>query len=256
MSSTKRIMLITGANQGIGYDTAAHLASASPSNHIIVGARNQEKGLQALSKLQATKPAGTLSLQLLDVTSDASITAAVTSIQSTFGKLDVLVNNAGVAPPPPLTRTSLHATFDTNLYGPALLTAALAPLLKLSPDPRVINVSSGMGSIGLRFDTSNPFYVAREDAYRMSKAALNMLTACQAANYREDGIKVWAFCPGYVITDLRISDDAGADQRKIREESGAESSVTSAVGIGEIVAGERDGETERFVQRFGGVWPW
>lgn len=250
-------MLVTGANQGIGFDTAWYLAAASPFNHVIVGARNEEKGLEALQKLQAKNLAGAVSLQLLDVTSDDSISAAAKDIEATFGKLDVLINNAGIGLHQPATRETLHEAFDTNVCGPAVLTDALAPLLKKSPDPRIVNVSSGVGSIAARLDPQNPYYhLDQDDSYRISKAALNMLTACMKYNYREDGFKVWAFCPGFVITDLGVSSDKSVDARKVREERGAESSEVSAQGILEIVEGKRDEEEDKFLQRYGGTWPW
>ncbi|KAJ4305508.1 hypothetical protein N0V90_001039 [Kalmusia sp. IMI 367209] len=257
MSKDKRIILITGANTGIGYDTAAYLAAASPKNHVIVTARNEDRGTKALQTLQESKPQGTLSFQILDVTSDDSIFAAAKSVESQFGRLDVLINNAGVGLWLPTTRESLHRTFETNVYGPAVLTDALAPLLKRSSDPRIINVSSGLGSIGLRTDPTNPYYTAQDDPYRISKAALNMLSTCQMFNYREHGFKVWAFCPGFVVTGLKATAEEGVtDQRKWRAENGAESSETSAQGILEIVEGKRDEEVNCFVQRYRKQWPW
>jgi NAD(P)-dependent dehydrogenase (short-subunit alcohol dehydrogenase family) len=257
MASEKRIILVTGANTGIGYDTALFLARADSHNHVIVSARNEQRGLDALEKLQAMKLKGTLSFLKLDVTSDESISTAVKEIETDFDKLDVLVNNAGIFVPGPTTRTAMRETFEVNVYGPVILTDALAPLLKKSNDPRIINVSSGLGSIGARLDSTDAWYHHPGDAYRMSKAALNMASANQKFNYREENFKIWSYCPGFVITDIVIGDSArGEDSRKKRREAGAESSETSAQGILDIVEGKRDAEMDHFVQRYGKTWPW
>jgi len=257
MSSTKRIILVTGANTGIGYDTALFLARDDSNNHVIVGARNEERGLEALKKLQDLNLKGTLSFQKLDVTSDESIFAAVKELEAKFDKLDVLVNNAGIVIPEPLTRAAMRETFEVNVYGPVILTDALAPLLKKSNDPRIINVSSGLGSIGLRLDATNQYYNSTSNAYRMSKAALNMASANMKYDYRENKFKVWSYCPGFVITDLKMGGaERGEASRKTRSEMGAESSETSAQGILDIVNGQRDGEVDVFVQRYGQTWPW
>lgn len=257
MASDKRIILITGANTGIGYDTALFLARADSHNHVVVSARNEQRGLEALKKLQAMNLKGTLSFQLLDVSSDTSIVTAVKDISATFSKLDVLVNNAGIFVPGPTTRATMRETFKVNVFGPVILTDALAPLLKKSNDPRIINVSSGLGSIGARLDSTDAYYHHPGDAYRMSKAALNMATANQKFNYKEEGFKFWSYCPGFVITDIVLGDaERGEESRQKRREAGAESSETSAKGIVEIVEGKRDGEMDVFVQRYGKTWPW
>jgi NAD(P)-dependent dehydrogenase (short-subunit alcohol dehydrogenase family) len=253
----KRIMLVTGANTGIGYDTALFLARANSHNHVIVGARNEQRGLDALKKLQAMKLKGSLSFQQLDVTSDESIFTAVKEIEANFDKLDVLVNNAGIFVAGPTTRAAMRETFEVNVYGPVILTDALAPLLKKSNDPRIINVSSGLGSIGARLDSTDDYYHHPGDAYRMSKAALNMASANQKYNHKEKNFKIWSYCPGFVVTDIVIGDAArGEESRKKRREAGAESSETSAQGVLDIVEGKRDAEIDLFVQRYGKTWPW
>lgn len=257
MASAKRIMLVTGANTGIGYDTALFLARASSDNHVILGARNKQRGLEALRKLQAMNLEGTLSFQQLDVASDDSIFTAVKELEVTFEKLDVLVNNAGIFVTGPTTRAAMRESFEVNVFGPVVLTDALAPLLKKSTDPRIINVSSGLGSIGARLDSNDAYYHHPGDSYRMSKAALNMASANQKYNHREQQFKVWSYCPGFVVTDIVFGDAArGEEARKERKEAGAESSETSAQGILDIVEGKRDVEINLFVQRYGKIWPW
>ncbi|KAK2009609.1 short chain dehydrogenase [Colletotrichum eremochloae] len=250
--SSKKIILVTGANQGIGYDTSVALASASPNNHVIIGSRSQERGAKAVEDIRARNPAGTVSLLQLDVTSDDSIKAAVDSLTAEFGVLDVLVNNAGIVITQPKDRRSeLLDTFNTNAAGALILAEALVPLLKKSKDPRIINVSSGLGSISQRTDPGSKYYEVGAVSYRISKAALNMATAHMAYDFKSWGAKVWAYCPGYVVTNL-----TGESDRQRRIESGADSAETSAQGILEIVEGKRDGEVGKFITRYGGQYSW
>ncbi|KAI1339829.1 hypothetical protein F5Y15DRAFT_70377 [Xylariaceae sp. FL0016] len=253
MASAKRIILITGTNSGIGYDTSFALANASPENHVVMSARSAERGKKALSEIQGRVPKGTLSFLELDVASDASISAAVQKLTSDFGVVDVLVNNAGMADRGPVTRKSLHDIFDVNLFGPVLLTQALEPLLQLSKDPRIVNLSTNLGSVAIRTDLgSSPNYAQDVEAYRLTKAALNMMTASQYYHYVKwkHPAKVWSYCPGYVVTNL---DPAGPQNMASR---GAGSSETSAAGIVEIVGGKRDGEVNSFITTNGGTYPW
>ncbi|KAH6952289.1 hypothetical protein BKA56DRAFT_625813 [Ilyonectria sp. MPI-CAGE-AT-0026] len=252
MAPNKRIILITGANSGIGYDTSYALANDSPDNHIIMGARSSVKGLAALNEIQARKPAGTLSFLELDITSDESIKAAAQKLESDFGALDVLVNNAGISGKEEVSRENFHTVFDTNVFSTMLLTQALEHLLRKSRDPRIINISSVLGSITVRNDHSSPYTQVTGETYRVSKAALNMVTGIQAYKYKkwEHPAKVWSFCPGFVITNLTGEDK----QSKI--DRGAESSETSAQGITEIVRGDRDDEANQFLAKRGEVLPW
>lgn len=244
----------TGANSGIGFDTAYALASASPDNHIIMACRSMDKGAKALESIQARDPKalGTFSLLELDITNDASITAAVEKVTAEFGVLDVLINNAGIVITAPKGRRSeLVDTFNTNAASPLVLTEHLLPLLKKSQDPRIINVSSELGSISERSDESGGYYRLPAEAYRMSKAAMNMATACMYAMYKGWGCKVWSYCPGFVVTNL-----TGEEARQKRIEMGAESAETSAEGLREIVEGKRDGEVGSFVTKRGKVYGW
>jgi NAD(P)-dependent dehydrogenase (short-subunit alcohol dehydrogenase family) len=221
-----------------------------------VGSRSEEKGRTAISAILAKHPSASISLVQLDADSDASISAAAAHITSQFGRLDVLVNNAGICIDPPRdlfpSRDTLAATFNTNVFGPTQLVSALLPLLRRAPAPRIINVSSSLGSIALHLDPARSYRDVKLAAYRMSKAALNMLTAYLHASLAGEGVKVWSYCPGYVVTDL-----GGEDYRKMKEgEEWCESSETSAVGIREIVEGERDGEVGTFVTKRGEAYPW
>ncbi|KAF2683895.1 short chain dehydrogenase [Lentithecium fluviatile CBS 122367] len=252
MASDKQVILVTGASSGVGYDTAYALTATTPTNHVIMGVRNLAKGETCLAELQARKPKGILSLLELDVTSDKSVDAAAKKLEADFGRVDVLINNAGIAiKAPHATRPDLRVIFETNVFGPTMLTLALKALLQRSSAPRVINVTSELGSIASRADPTSSSYAVGQNPYRMSKAALNMLTVCQQKELGEFGCKVWAFCPGFVVTNL-----TGEGDRQWRKDLGGESSETSAQGIVEIVEGKRDGEVGGFVTKYGKAFPW
>lgn len=247
------LLAFPGANSGIGYDTSYALAKTSPGNHVIMGARSSVKGLAALAEIQARKPAGTLSFLELDITSDESIQAAAQKVTSDYGVLDVLVNNAGISGKDEVSRENFHTVFDTNVIGTMLLSQALEPLLRKSLHPRIINVSSILGSISLRNDHLSAYTQVTGEMYRVSKAALNMVTGIQAYQYKkwEQPAKVWSFCPGFVVTNL-----TGEEDRQNRINQGAEPSETSAQGIAEIVSGDRDAEVNQFLAKRGEVLPW
>jgi NAD(P)-dependent dehydrogenase (short-subunit alcohol dehydrogenase family) len=244
---------LQGGTNGIGLDSVIHVASASPNYHVIIGARNLTKGESVLKDVQSKNIKGTVSLVQIDYTDDSSITEAAKKIKADFGRLDVLINNAGICPEESAnewpTRDQLRATFETNVFGPTVLTGALVPLLKASKAPKIINVSSSLASISMISNHSDPQSAVRYPAYRMTKSALNMLTAYQYYQLKEFGFKVWSYCPGYVVTDL------GRD-RETRMEQNIDSSETSAQGIVEILEGKRDGEVGKFVARFGQAYEW
>lgn len=250
MAASKRIVLITGGNNGIGL-AACELFSTQPGYHCIMASRSLEKGQQALSSLKSSHPSADISLVQLDVTSDTSIAAAVEHVKSTHGgRLDVLINNAGICPVE-FSRELLRECFETNSVSPGLVTQAFAPLLLRSSEPRLVYVSSVLGSITTRGVPDDLAYAADFKAYRMSKAALDMLVACDAWEYRGK-VKVFAFCPGYVISDL-------AGMRQAKEEQGvAKTPDTSARGLLAIAGGKRDGEQGKFVhgEEAGNVYPW
>ena len=167
-----------------------------------------------------------------------------------FGRLDVLINNAGIVSTDPDLEADLKSTLDTNAIGAAVTTYAFVPLLKKSKNPRVIHVSSGLGSIAGRTDPKNPYAAFNGLSYRMSKAAMNMLAAQNKHEFAPWGAKVWTMCPGYVVTNL-----TGEADRENRKNTGALSSETSAQFLHQIIRGERDADDGKFVH-VGGVYPW
>jgi len=198
----KTIAFISGANQGIGAASAIRLAKEH-NYHVVIGSRNIEDGQKVASKLKSEGFSAD-SVQL-DIQSDDSIAAATTYLTETYGHLDVLVNNAGVLldlgnmP----TRQLFDVTFSTNVTGTACLTKSLLPLLRQSAQrPRVIFVSSRMGSLAESLNSSTAFYQADYQAYDASKAAVNVLTANYSRILADKGARVNSVCPGLVATNL------------------------------------------------------
>jgi NAD(P)-dependent dehydrogenase (short-subunit alcohol dehydrogenase family) len=186
--------LITGANRGLGYETARRLIEAGHT--VYVGARDPQRGKQAATDLGAH-------YLPLDVTSDESVAAAAEQLES----LDVLINNAGIPGPRKeardLTAADFHQVFDLNVYGPVRMINAFLPLLERSANPVIVNVSSGLGSIAAAVDadavTTVPVWVPAP-AYGASKAALNMLTVQYAKQL--PNLRINTVDPGYTATDF------------------------------------------------------
>ena len=210
------IALITGANKGIGLATARQLAQRGMT--VILGARDLGRGEAAAATLDGHD----VSVVQLDVTSAASVEAAARMVEQDHGRIDVLVNNAGIAvfdgpgTPTETTMEALRATFETNVFGVVSVTNAFAPLLRKSEAGRIVNVSSELGSIGSMTDPASPMWPMASVPYPASKAALNMVTAMYAKELAADGIKVNAANPGYCATDLNGNSgfrtaDQGAD---------------------------------------------
>ncbi|WP_040627014.1 MULTISPECIES: SDR family oxidoreductase [Mucilaginibacter] len=196
-----KIALVTGANKGIGLETARQLAQNG--HFVYIGSRNLENGLSAVAKLKAEGSINIEAVQL-DITNKESIAAARATIVQKTGVLDVLVNNAGISGGFP--QSALQATIDqfrlvyeTNVFGVVGVTQAFIDLLKKSPQPRIVNVSSAMGSLSLAAGHPGSPKMA---LYQSSKAALNMYTINLAYELRDMPFKVNMVCPGYTKTDF------------------------------------------------------
>ncbi|MFG1841734.1 SDR family oxidoreductase [Micromonospora sp. NPDC049175] len=203
MSQTT-IALVTGANKGIGYEIAAGLGALGWS--VGVGARDDTRREAAVETLRA---AGVDAFGVpLDVTDDASVAAAARLVEKRAGGLDVLVNNAGVtggAPQEPTTvdLAAVRTAVETNVIGVIRVTNAMLPLLRHSSSPRIVNMSSGVGSLTRQSNstdelTTGPLAVA----YAPSKTFLNAVTVQYAKELRDTKIRINAACPGFVATDL------------------------------------------------------
>lgn len=197
-----KIALITGANKGIGLEIARQLGARGIT--VLLGVREENRGRQAAEKLQA-ESIDTRIVQL-DVTNQDTIDAAAKYIEIEFGKLDILVNNAGIAldnaPPSQLDMEILRRTYDTNFFGVFAVTKAMLPLLRKSDAGRIVNVSSGLGSLAQNSDPNYEYAGVKLLAYNSSKTALNAMTIQFAHELKDTPIKVNSVDPGYVATDL------------------------------------------------------
>lgn len=207
-------VLITGANKGIGFETARQLLQHG--YYVYVGSRNLENGQAAVATLNAEGLIHVEAVQL-DVTSSESVRAARQEIGRKTGALDVLINNAGINGGMP--QSSLEASvdqfkrvFDTNLYGVVRVTQAFIDLLKKSPDPRIVNVSSSGSSLTLHSDPNWLYYSHKAALYPSSKAALNMYTIDLAYRLKDTPFKINAVCPGFVATDFNNHRGTGSVQ--------------------------------------------
>jgi NAD(P)-dependent dehydrogenase (short-subunit alcohol dehydrogenase family) len=201
-SVERYIALITGANKGIGLEIARQLGRQGMI--VVIGARDERRGRDAAAGLQSEGI--TAHCIRLDVTSQETIDQAARRIAEEFGRLDVLVNNAGIfiddAPPSGLDMAVLRRTYETNVFGPVAVTRAMLPLLRQSAAGRIVNLSSSLGSLTLTSDSSWEFAHLNLLAYNSSKTALNAITVQFAAELRNTPIKVNAADPGYTATDL------------------------------------------------------
>ncbi|UGT41697.1 SDR family oxidoreductase [Nocardia yamanashiensis] len=238
-NETTTIALVTGANKGLGRETVRRLAESGWA--VYLAARDAERGTAAVAELGA---AGlTVRFVQLDVTSDESVSAAAELVRTQAGRLDVLINNAAIGgpmlPPSDTTPAELRELFETNVFGPIRVTHAFLPLLRESAHPRIVMVSSGVGSIEVLNDVR---FAALPPAlgYPASKATLNMLTSQYAKELTD--IRVNAVDPGYTATDL----NGHSGPQTVTEGTDA---IVEMAGIG------ADGPTGGFFNRLGSV-PW
>jgi NAD(P)-dependent dehydrogenase (short-subunit alcohol dehydrogenase family) len=197
-----RVAVVTGANKGIGLEIARQLGREGIT--VFLGARDALRGRAAAEKLRAE---GVDARPLpLDVTDDASVSAAAASLEQSEGRLDILVNNAGIAiddgPPSRVSLDAVRRTYETNVFGVIRTTQALLPLLRRSDAGRIVNLSSGLGSLTRNSDPTWDYASVKFLAYNSSKTALNMITVQFAYELRTTPIKVNAADPGYVATDM------------------------------------------------------
>ena len=193
-----KVALVTGANKGIGHAIASELAARGFT--VLVGARDAARGEAAANRI-----AGDARACELDVTRADSIAAAAERIQHELGRLDVLVNNAGIAtfgPPSAVSLDAVRAVFETNVFGVIAVTQAMLPLLRAAPAGRIVNVSTRLGSLSAITDPAFPMRGIGGGAYGPSKSALNAVTVAFAQELEGTKIKVNLACPGHTATDL------------------------------------------------------
>lgn len=239
MSYSNKIALITGANKGIGFEIATKLGRKGIK--IYIGARSAVRGEAAAQKLR--NEGITAQFILVDLNNYDSIYSAAESIKLNDGRLDILVNNAGIIDPndgvPSSTSiNTVKNTFDTNFFGTLVVTQAMLPLLKEALAARIVNISSGLGSMALNEDPEWVFAETKLIGYNASKAAVNMLTVQLAWELKNTSIKVNAANPNFTDTEL-VPGAAGG--RPVSE--GAKTAICLAL-IGE------DGPTGKFFEDF------
>ncbi len=240
----RRIALITGANKGIGLETARQLARDEGFT-VLLGARDEERGKGAANGLR--KEGLDVQFLLLDPTDADSIERARSEVEAKFGRLDVLVNNAGAlksedaALPITVPTSVLRDTYDLNVFAVHSVTQAFWPLLERSDAARLVNVSSMIGSLALASDFEGPLKDFKFIAYASSKAALNMLTVHYAWQWRDTRHRANAVHPGNVVTEANPNGE-------ISVEEGAKTSV-------ELATVPNDGPNGTF-SYLGETMPW
>lgn len=210
--SSGKVAFITGANKGIGLETARGLGKLGIT--VVLASRDEARGWAAAEKLRAEGIADVEAVRF-DVTRPEDHRAIARHLEERYGKLDILVNNAGVhveqadfGNPDGFNTTSkttpeeLRQTFETNFFAVVALTQALLPLIRKAPAGRIVNLSSVLGSLTIHSDPSSPIYAKKSFAYDASKTALNAFTVHLAQELRGTKIKVNSAHPGWVKTDM------------------------------------------------------
>jgi NAD(P)-dependent dehydrogenase (short-subunit alcohol dehydrogenase family) len=241
--TNKRIALITGANKGIGFEVARQVAAADCT--VLMGARSQTLGEEAVKQLAAENL--DVRYQHIDLDDPASIAGAASRIESDFGHLDILINNAGIAlkgdgPPSISSLEAIERDYRVNFIGTVAVTQAMLPLLCKAPSARIVNVSSGLGSLTKTSDPAFEFVAYKYLGYAASKAAVNMLTVQLAYELRDTAIKVNSADPGFTATDLN-------DHR------GTQTVAEGSIEIVSLALLADDGPTGGFSNRKG-IVPW
>jgi len=199
-----KTVLITGANKSIGFETARQLLQQG--YFVYLGSRDGQKGQQAVSQLQSEGLTNVEAIEI-DVDNVDSIKAAREVLGQKTQTLDVLINNAGISGTMPQTSLEtdpsvFRQVFETNFFGVIDVTQTFMDLLKQSPEPRIVNVTSGLGSLTLHSDPNWKYYAVKPASYVASKAALNAYTIVLAHDLRDTAFKVNAVDPGYTATDF------------------------------------------------------
>ncbi|MDE3205033.1 MAG: SDR family NAD(P)-dependent oxidoreductase [Acidobacteriota bacterium] len=238
------VTLVTGANKGIGYSTAEQLAQLG--HQVLLGARHPERGEAAARALR--EAGGSATYLPLDITSDEQVYAAARWIAARFGRLDALVNNAAIklefhpAPPSRCELDVVRRTLDTNVVGTIRVIQAMLPLLRRAPAGRIVNVSSGLGSLTLATTPGSKYRDRPLLSYNVAKAALNSVTVQFANELRDTAVKVNAVDPGFTNTDMT-------------KNSGSRTPTQAAAAIVRLATTGPDGPTAGYFDE-GGSIPW
>lgn len=225
MSTEKKIAFVTGGNRGLGLETARQLAKTGVE--VVIGSRDQKQGEAVAKKLRAEGIK--VDAIRFDITQSADYKEAYDYFDKKYGKLDILINNAGIAKEgfgsnstSTVSPSVLREIFETNFFGQVELTQTLLPLIKKAPEGRIVNLSSILGSLTLHATPGSPIYNFKSLAYDSSKAALNQFTTHLAHDLKGTRIKVNSAHPGWVKTDM------GTDAAPMEIQDGAKTSVQLA----------------------------
>ncbi|KAM0255702.1 hypothetical protein ACHAQJ_005456 [Trichoderma viride] len=263
----KEIILITGANTGIGWEAAKALLLSPKPYHILIGSRSIPKAADAIAKLaeEVSTTQSTVESVQIDITDDESIQRAADMIMDRWGRTDVLVNNAGVALDVIVStdasnaRSVFNNTYDVNVAGTNMMTYVFAQLLLKSPSPRLLFLTSGLSTMGGLTQSLVPLQnieprwpkknLSSAQAYRCSKAAVNMLMLTWNFALKQDGVKTWGISPGLLATGM-VGDPEVLKQR------GAQPPSLGGFFIRSVIEGERDADVGRVIARDGIIQPW
>ncbi|KFY21021.1 hypothetical protein V491_03229 [Pseudogymnoascus sp. VKM F-3775] len=257
--SSSPITLITGANTGIGFETIKALLGSPNTYTILLGGRSIQKAEDAvqLAKTQFPNSASSLSAIQVDIEDDASISKAFEEVSAKYGRLDVLINNAGAAFDLDLQAGRLsmrevwNKSWDVNTTGSQIMTHTFVPLLLKSSDPRLLFVTSGTSSLTEAEDREIwvnkipakgwPKQAFALPAYRSSKTGMNMMMREWARVLTEDGVKVWCISPGYLATGLGAGQEAN-------KKMGAGDPAIGGNFIRDVVEGKRDQDSGKVIR--------
>lgn len=225
MDQNTKVAFITGANRGIGLETAKQLAATGAE--VVIGCRDKAKGEEVAAQIRAQ---GHKARAIkFDVTAEADHKTAASFFETNFGRLDILINNAGIMRDPEgsnatnVTMGVMKETFESNFFCTVALTQALLPMLRLSDAGRIVNLSSILGSQNLHATPGSPIYDSKRFAYNSSKTALNAFTIHLAYELKGTKVKVNSAHPGWVKTDM------GGEEAPLNVSQGAKTSVQLAL---------------------------
>lgn len=265
-SAGKPVVLITGANTGLGLAAVKALCQSSTAYQVLIGCRSVQKGEDAMSSIKTEVPntASTLSVVQVDVASDESIQKAADHVSAQHGRVDVLVNNAGanldveVGAGKMSHREVWNRSWDVNVSGAQVMTEFFMPLLLKSNDPRLIFITSGTASLTETEAVDNPMLerinaapaagwpkdpkMISFPAYRSCKSGMNMMMREWCRVLRKDGVKVWAVSPGFLATGLA---GMGAE---ILKKMGAKDPSVGGDFIRDVIQGKRDHEQGKAIR--------
>lgn len=272
-SANKLIVVITGANTGIGLEAVKALCQSSTAYHVLIGSRNVRKGEDAMNTIRTEVPntASTLSVVQVDVESDESIQKAADHVLTHYGHVDALVNNAGanfdveIGAGKMSPREAWNKTWDVNVSGAEVMTEFFIPLLLKSNDPRLLFVTSGTASLTETAILDNPMLerlnaapaagwpkdpkILRFSAYRSCKTGMNMMMREWCRVLRNDRVKVWAVSPGFLATGL------GGVGPEVLKKMGAKDPSEGGKFIRDVIEGKSDREHGKAIRQ-GMVQAW